>query len=246
MKIHLSFFFILLFCFTSFGQTQTGKASFYAKKFAGRTTANGEKFNPRNYTAAHRNLPFNSKVLVTNLANNKSIVVRINDRGPFVSGRIIDLAPAAAERLDFINAGVTDVIIKVVDKETPVGSDSIVPKIADTDQNKELGKPIADTTHLDQTIEAEFYSIKVDSSNPVGYGVQIGSFEESINLFRLSNKLEASYNKKITVELKHIDKTKVYSIILGDFGTREKAENFMKKVKEKYPDSFIIKFSETK
>ena len=105
-------FFLTLFFFTSsfgsFGQSlysATGKASFYGKKFDGRKTANGEIFSNKELTAAHPNLPFGTFVKVTNLKNNKSVVVRINDRGPYVKGRIIDLSKAAADSLDFIHSG---------------------------------------------------------------------------------------------------------------------------------------------
>jgi len=90
---------------------QMGKASYYAEKFNGRQTANGEIFYSHNMTAAHKTLPFGTIVKVTNLVNNRWVVVRINDRGPFVSGRIIDLSKAAAEKIDLIDVGVVDVEI---------------------------------------------------------------------------------------------------------------------------------------
>ena len=74
----------------------TGQASYYSH---GQRTASGERFNPAGFTAAHRTLPFGTRVVVTNLRTNKHVVVRINDRGPFVRGRIIDLMPAAARAL---------------------------------------------------------------------------------------------------------------------------------------------------
>jgi peptidoglycan lytic transglycosylase len=91
----------------------TGTASYYANKFHGRQTANGEIFDQKKYTAAHRSLPFGTKLLVTNQSNNKSVVVRINDRGPFVRGRILDLSRVAAEELVMIHSGITQVVIRV-------------------------------------------------------------------------------------------------------------------------------------
>lgn len=91
--------------------TEKGQASYYADKFEGRKTANGEIFSQSKLTAAHRTLPFGTIVVVKNLANGKTVKVRINDRGPFVSGRIIDLSRAAASALGYINAGVTSVEI---------------------------------------------------------------------------------------------------------------------------------------
>ena len=82
-----------------------GRASFYAKKFEGRKTASGEKFSNSDLTAAHRSLPFGTLVRVTNLSNNRQVIVRINDRGPYAKGRIIDLTHAAADSLDFIHSG---------------------------------------------------------------------------------------------------------------------------------------------
>ncbi|ASZ10342.1 septal ring lytic transglycosylase RlpA family protein [Chitinophaga pendula] len=105
---------ITLLCTTSCARkvTQTGKASFYADKFQGRRTANGEIFRQGRKTAAHRTLPFGTKVKVTNLANGRSIKVRINDRGPFVDGRIIDLSKKAARQLGMISTGVAPVEIR--------------------------------------------------------------------------------------------------------------------------------------
>ena len=82
-----------------------GVASYYGKRFAGRPTASGEIFNPVKLTAAHRTLPFGSKVKVTNKRNGRSVVVRINDRGPFSKGRVIDLSRKAAEEIGLIRAG---------------------------------------------------------------------------------------------------------------------------------------------
>ena len=91
---------------------ETGLASFYADTYNGKKTANGETFRSSAYTAAHKKLPFGTKVKVTNLSNGKSVKVKVNDRGPFVSGRIIDLTRAAAEKIDMVNAGVVKVKIR--------------------------------------------------------------------------------------------------------------------------------------
>lgn len=100
------------------GSSVTGKASWYGGKFHGRKTASGERFNKNALTAAHRKLPFGSKVRVTHLGNQKSVVVRINDRGPFGNkGRIIDLSEAAAVRLGMKNAGVARVKLEVLSVE---------------------------------------------------------------------------------------------------------------------------------
>lgn len=91
-----------------------GMASWYAGKFQGRLTANGEVFDTNQLTAAHRTLPFDTLVKVTNPVNDASVVVRINDRGPFIEGRVIDLSRAAAERIGIAAAGVAPVDLEIV------------------------------------------------------------------------------------------------------------------------------------
>jgi rare lipoprotein A len=90
-----------------------GLASFYGKKFHGRKTASGERFNMYAMTAAHKRLPFGTLVRVTHLKNGRSVAVRINDRGPFVRGRIIDLSYGAAKKLGMVSKGVARVRIRV-------------------------------------------------------------------------------------------------------------------------------------
>ena len=92
----------------------SGLASYYADKYHGRKTANGEVFDVNKMTAAHKTLSFGTKVRVTNKENGKSVVVKINDRGPFVKGRVIDLSPAAARRIEMTRAGVVPVKLEIL------------------------------------------------------------------------------------------------------------------------------------
>jgi len=94
--------------------TQTGRIAYYGKKFAGRRTASGERFDPEAMTMAHRALPFGTRVRVTNLENGKSVIVRVNDRGPSTQGRIGDVSQAAAEQLEMTRAGVVDARLEVL------------------------------------------------------------------------------------------------------------------------------------
>jgi rare lipoprotein A len=96
------------------GSVQVGMASYYGREFEGGPTSSGEIYRSSHLTAAHRTLAFGTIVRVTNLTNGKKVIVRINDRGPFVKGRIIDLSLAAARRLDMIEAGVVKVRVEVV------------------------------------------------------------------------------------------------------------------------------------
>jgi rare lipoprotein A len=209
-------------------QVQTGKASFYADKFEGRMTASGEKYKHSKLTAAHKTLPFGTKVRVTNLTNNETVEVIINDRGPYVDGRIIDLSKSAAEKLGYINNGLAEVKVEVVDAGDGKGGGQVVP---------------IDKVSVD---EKEFYDFEIQRFEPKGFGVQIGTYQELVNLMRLSDNLKNSYRKKVTVQVKITNGVKYYSIILGQFSSRNKAANFLTEVKQKFPDSFITEYAKLK
>jgi rare lipoprotein A len=223
--MRLIFSTVLLFLATfCFAQTQSGKASFYADKFEGRPTASGEKYKHNKLTAAHKSLPFGTKVKVTNLKNELSVEVVINDRGPYVEGRIIDLSKSAAEKLEFVNIGLADVKIEVVDAGPGKISDPV----------RAIDRVTVD--------EKEFYSFEIERLKPSGYGVQIGTYQELVNLMRLAENLKSSYQKKVVVQVKILNGVKYYSLILGQFSNKTKAETFREELRKKYPDTFIVEF----
>jgi len=127
----------VLVLFPSFAQDtgtfrQEGIASWYGREFDGRPTASGETFDSSKFTAAHPNLPFGTILVVTNLHNNRSVTVRVNDRGPFVPARIVDISRAAAEQLDMIVTGTAPVKIESSDRflsATSVGSLQTTPQV---------------------------------------------------------------------------------------------------------------------
>lgn len=112
MKKYLLLALVLIAGFKVSAYEQIGLASWYGGKFHGRQTANGEIFNTNDLTAAHKELPFDTIVVVTNMANGKTVTVRINDRGPFVGDRVIDLSYAAAKALDMVRDGTANVLIE--------------------------------------------------------------------------------------------------------------------------------------
>ncbi|NQZ29804.1 MAG: septal ring lytic transglycosylase RlpA family protein [Oceanospirillaceae bacterium] len=103
---------------SSAGYSETGGASWYGKKFHGYLTANGEKYDMFKMTAAHKSLPIPTYVQVTNMANGRKVIVRVNDRGPFHKGRIIDLSYAAAAKLDMLKQGTSQVEVVAIDPAT--------------------------------------------------------------------------------------------------------------------------------
>lgn len=96
---------------------QEGKASYYASKFNGGRTSSGERVKQHLFTGAHRSLPFNTLVEVTNRLNNRSVIIRINDRGPFHKGRIVDMTTAAAKAIGLLGRGVVNVTLRVVNPD---------------------------------------------------------------------------------------------------------------------------------
>ena len=214
----------LFLAITSFSQVQTGKASFYADKFEGTLTASGEKYKHSKMTAAHKTLPFGTKVKVTNLSNDKSVEVTINDRGPYVEDRVIDLSRAAAEELGFINNGLADVRLEITDPGDGKVSD--------------MGRTIDQVT----VEEKEFYEFEITRHKPKGFGVQIGTYQELVNLMRLADNLKNSYKREVTVQVKVLNGVKYYGLILGKFSSRAKAEQFREEVKSKFPDVFIVEY----
>jgi rare lipoprotein A len=207
--------------------TQVGMASFYADKFEGRTTANGEKYRHAKLTAAHRTLQFGTKVKVTNLSNQKTVVVVINDRGPFVDGRIIDLSKSGAEKLDFVHQGLAEVKLEIVDAaatNTSRGTMSQVPQ-SDVGNNEKL-----------------YYEVSAKKRTPQGYGVQIGSFEEMSNLIKLADELSANSGDKVIVKVSYINSRKLYQVLVGQENTHKKADKLRTKLTKKYPKCFVVKF----
>ena len=97
------------------GIRQRGRISLYGREFSGKKTASGEPFDPQELTMAHRTLPFGTRVRVTNLENQRSVEVVVNDRGPFVAGRIADLSEAAARRIDMVTDGVVEGVLEILE-----------------------------------------------------------------------------------------------------------------------------------
>ena len=140
---------ILTFCaLQNFAQTEYGVASYYGDYFHGRPTASGEKYNQFALTAAHKTLPLGTIVKVTNAQNNKSVYVKVNDRGPFVKGRIIDLSTKAAELLGYRNKGTCYVKIEIV-KPDQIPDNLLA---ASKDIAKENGVGTNDSTTMNDTL----------------------------------------------------------------------------------------------
>lgn len=215
----------LIFCNTYIvlAQKQIGIASYYADRFEGKLTASGEKYRHKKLTAAHKILPFGTVVKVTNKANGRSVVVTINDRGPYIKDRVIDLSRAAAETLQFMAQGLAEVEIEVVDAGDGKVKNTQIPQ--------------------ENTLEEDtYFSLEVNLEKPDGFGVQIATFKSLNNLMRLSENIKKSYGEIPIIEVKDLNGDKVYAIIIGSTNNRKKAEQLKIKVQERFPGAFIHTF----
>ena len=183
---------------------QEGIASWYGEPFHGRQTANGEIYDMNDLTAAHKTLPMPVFVRVTNLENGRSLVLRVNDRGPFVSGRIIDVSRRAAQLLGFQQQGTTKVRVQVVDPVTGV-------EYAAQDPNAP-----ADTTPAESQVSL------TNMQTAGGIFVQAGAFGDANNAQKVSDNLIAVGHVQIFRVV--IGDVPLYRVRLGPYATVEEAE----------------------
>ncbi len=181
---------------------QYGKASWYGDKEHGNKTANGETFNRYSLTAAHKEIPFQSVVMVTNLENGKKVKVRINDRGPFVRGRVIDLSYAAAKKIGLIKSGVAEVKIEVLSTPSKRSESLFIPLY--TVQAGSFSSRAKAYELRRKLLRVTDESIRVEPSDFRGntyYRVRVGMFKQRKDAERLrSNLKRRGYSASIYVE----------------------------------------------
>ncbi len=231
---------LLLICFFTISiennaqilKDSVGIASYYADKFDGRKTSNGEKFDNSKYTAAHRTLPFGTNLLVTNPKNNKQVVVKINDRGPFSKNRLIDLSKAAAKELDLIATGIGKVHIKVLDS-LPA---NIEQPIAIRDSISEVSVSPIDTTNVSNNIDLK------EIEKKWYYGIQVGSFKELENIEKVKKSIAEITNETVFVFEYSKDNTILYQVVIGNFENQKAAIALRKKIQSKFKDAFVTHY----
>ena len=172
-------------------------ASYYAEDFHGKKTSNGERFNMNDYTCAHKSLPFDTILKVTNLANGKSVQVRVNDRGPFVASREIDLSKAAAVKLGMIGTGTAKVKLEIVKK----GPDTKLSQQTAASAAKIMNKlaPSAGAGATTTTSSATTTSFK--KLTPGTYwDIQLGAFKSKENAKQFAGKVSKAGFKDIVLQ----------------------------------------------
>jgi rare lipoprotein A len=216
---------LLLFSTTlSVAQTHhvyQAKATYYAQKFNGRKTYSGERYNNKKYTAAHRNFPLQSLVKVTNPRNNKSVIVRINDR--FHRKNMIDLSIIAAKKLGILGQGTAKVKLQLLDNtfalqyQYQYSDSSIIQPIDDT----ALVEEYIDTTQI--------------------YYIRLATFKLKKNAEQdLNKRLAQEYHDLATIKKLYHHGKPIYKIILGPFKNKEDAYLLQKKLNAKFKDAKVV------
>ncbi len=229
------------------GTKEFGQASYYGKKFHGRSTASGEKFNMYAMTAAHKHLPFGSLVRITNKTNGKRVILRINDRGPFKKGRIIDVSYKAAQELDLVRAGVADVEMLVL-RLSAIGKMYKEPKL------KPTSRPIITPPEVvvkeekaeEQSFKKEKKQVLVfdplgGKASPRGYTVQTNAYRDLEEAKAETKMLKNMGFHDTYLEVKRFGKRQyLIRVLVGQANSKRAAERTRRKLQKRgFPDSFV-------
>ena len=211
-----------------------GVASWYGEEFAGRTTANGEIFDPLLLTAAHRTLPFGTVIDVTNVKTSQTVRVRVNDRGPYIGNRMIDLSYAAAQKIGLIEPGTGEVDVKIVhlgegDREPPAPMEvtiaeapKTVPTVVESEAPKvdfplpPKAKPAPAPVVVDR-VEVEEHKQVAPDGRTKQFVVQVGAFAVEANAKQLQERLTTIGQRA------WIDRNDLFRVRIGPFATRDLA-----------------------
>lgn len=222
---------------------ETGKAKFYADSFHGRKTSFGDVYNKDDLTAAHRSLPKNTLVRVTNLKNSKSVVVRINDEGPFVDGYVTELSRKAAASIGLVQVGEGRVKLQVVTRE------QLRPKNESSEASKKVvEKPEAELNVLEEAKQMDvggLYKMQVLKLEPSGYGVQVATYSDYDGVLTQIAALQDNWFKGAMVFVDEKEGKRMYKVILGPFFTKPEAESYHSSLKKKYNiEGFVVSLEE--
>ncbi len=223
---------------TSKGYKAVGLASWYGDDFHGRTTANGETYNMYAMTAAHRTLPMGSMVEVTDIQTGKKVVVRVNDRGPFVDPdrRIIDLSYAAASKLGISNKGITSVELRSINdvNAEPISASEIVASTA-----APATSTILDETVLTEPVTATTYTTETPAQD-ASYFIQVGSFSEQDRAESiLAGLRKEGYNESRMMEVT-VNGATYIRVQAGHFDSLSAAEEALNSLRNEFSDLFIV------
>ncbi len=217
----------------SVGEKFRGTASWYGPNFHGESTSNGESYNMYAYTAAHKTLPINTVVRVTNLRNGKSTTVRINDRGPFVKDRIIDLSYQAAKDIGVVKHGTAPVELEVI---------SFDPKADRYAHRESRSAPVEAAGKSRQRPASYAKSIREKQLvvQQGGFSVQIASFSDAAKARAFKQKCyNGTREHPLRILMKKIAQKPIYAVVISHFGSIEEAKAYI--AKYGYKEAFVVK-----
>ena len=232
---------------------EKGLGSYYADSFHGRKTASGQTYDKNKLTAAHKTLPFGTKVRVKNPANGKTVDVVINDRGPYIKGRVIEISKRAAQQIDLLKATVAPVEVTVLDgpearqpvaaakpSTAPKPTAAAQPAAAAKPQAKPAPRPAKAPAKSNMVQEAGkmepggLYKMQVLKMEPKGFGVQVAGYSDYQSVVQQLAVLQEKWFKGATVFVDELNGKPYYKVILGPMPTREEASSYCDNLKKKY------------
>lgn len=224
------------------GHKETGIASWYGIPYHGRRTASGEIYDMEQLTAAHKKLPFQTWVEVTNLENGKRVDVRITDRGPFINGRIIDLSHRAANDIDMLGPGIAKVRLKVIrpPKDTPLApapeatpQEAAPPEVASARSNAPSPQPHDAVYRPDAAAKP---SPAVSAAPPRGaFAVQAGAFSDKVRAESLRSRMTDIY-----MDARVVPAGRLWKVLVGSQLSQDQAESLAARVRREFGDSVVV------
>lgn len=211
---------------------ENGKASYYADRYHGLKTASGERFDTAAMTCAHRNYAFGSMLKVTRLDNQRSVIVRVNDRGPFVAERIIDLSKNPARQLGLLRAGMAEVLVEPLPDNVPPPS-AVTPPVTTTN-------PSPNPTPEAPALGKGFFAIADNKPTSEGFGVQTGSYTDAKTLFFHMDNLKQKGISPLMVHSGISNNQPIFRLIVGPFKSKKDTNKAMSALQKEGLAGFVV------
>ena len=223
---------------SALGYKERGGASWYGKKFHGHKTSNGETYDMYAMSAAHKSLPLPTYVRVTNLANGRQVIVRVNDRGPFHAGRIIDLSYAAASKLDMLRSGTAKVEVEAIDPRSWQKSQNVI-------RTPNANVPVKSLSGAVGPVRSAVARIPAPSAGgavlPAGRYVQVGAYSSRISAEQVVDVVKALTDKKVVIRSVQRGDQVLYRVQVGPVQMEQNARSLIGQLERSgYPGALLV------